>query len=245
MEHESRFEEKQQRRRQRGVVNIGLSVVLLAVGMISYQLLFTSQTKGKENVAQGKSAQIASKDEKSKKLEEQKIKQAEEEKAKEQDQKETENKKGIEQKNQETETIKANETKQNENKVKEQEKQVEQKNNKIDEQKMNEEKTNKKQEEKNTDQTNQNGQWQPIGTQQGTKPTMQFKEGTTDWNEMKKAISYAVDVPEGQLIYDFIGNNGTNKAYGNVRDKQGKKYKVYIDWVENKGWKPVSVQAVK
>ncbi|KFN15111.1 hypothetical protein DJ94_992 [Bacillus pseudomycoides] len=75
---------------------------------------------------------------------------------------------------------------------------------------------------------------------------MQFKEGTTDWNEMKKAISYAVDVSESQLIYDFIGNNGTNKAYGNVRDKQSnKKYKVYIDWIENKGWKPVSVQAVK
>ena len=40
---------------------------------------------------------------------------------------------------------------------------------------------------------------------------------------MKKAISYAVDVPESQLIFDFIGNNGNNKAYGNVRDKQNNK----------------------
>ncbi len=68
---------------------------------------------------------------------------------------------------------------------------------------------------------------------------MKFKEGTVDWSEMKKAISYAVDVPESQLIFDFIGNNGNNKAYGNVRDKQSnKKYKVNIDWVENQGWKP-------
>ncbi|PGM30464.1 FMN-dependent NADH-azoreductase, partial [Bacillus cereus] len=91
-----------------------------------------------------------------------------------------------------------------------------------------------------------NSSWKAIGTEQGAKPAMQFKEGTVDWNEMKKAISYAVDVQESQLIFDFIGNNGNNKAYGNVRDKQSnKKYKVDIDWVENQGWKPVSVQVLK
>ena len=91
-----------------------------------------------------------------------------------------------------------------------------------------------------------NPSWKPIGTEQGAKPAMKFQEGTVDWNEMKKAISYAVDVPESQLIFDFIGNNGNNKAYGNVRDKQSnKKYKVDIDWVENQGWKPVSAQVVK
>ncbi|PFX68221.1 FMN-dependent NADH-azoreductase, partial [Bacillus cereus] len=91
-----------------------------------------------------------------------------------------------------------------------------------------------------------NPSWKPIGTEQGAKPDMKFKEGTVDWSEMKKAISYAVDVPESQLIFDFIGNNGNNKAYGNVRDKQSnKKYKVNIDWVENQGWKPASVQVVK
>ncbi|MEB8931535.1 YrrS family protein, partial [Bacillus cereus] len=91
-----------------------------------------------------------------------------------------------------------------------------------------------------------NPSWKPIGTEQGAKPEMKFKEGTVDWSEMKKAISYAVDVPESQLIFDFIGNNGNNKAYGNVRDKQNnKKYKVNIDWVENQGWKPVSVQVVR
>ncbi|MFL2443322.1 YrrS family protein, partial [Bacillus thuringiensis serovar israelensis] len=91
-----------------------------------------------------------------------------------------------------------------------------------------------------------NPSWKPIGTEQGAKPEMKFKEGTVDWSEMKKAISYAVDVPESQLIFDFIGNNGNNKAYGNVRDKQNnKKYKVNIDWVENQGWKPASVQVVR
>ncbi|MBO1580670.1 YrrS family protein [Bacillus sp. XF8] len=245
MENESRFQEKQQIRRQRGFVNIGLSLVLLTVSMISYQLFFTTQTKGKEHSEEKKAAQIASKEEKNNKLDDRETKQSEEELSKEQENKEIEKQKLIEQQNQEKESskIQEQEKQRNENQVKKQE---EQNNNKIEEQKANEDVINKNQPEKNADQTEQNKQWKPIGTEQGTKPAMQFKEGTTDWNEMKKAISYAVDVPESQLIYDFIGNNGTNKAYGNVRDKQSnKKYKVYIDWVENKGWKPVSVQAVK
>ncbi|HEK9098871.1 TPA: DUF1510 family protein [Bacillus pseudomycoides] len=245
MGNESRFREKQQNRRQRGVVNIGLSLVLLAVSMVSYQLFFTDQTKGKERPEEKKVAQQASEEAKNKKIEEQKTKQSEKDASKEQINKEVEKQKLTEQQNQETESLKIKETEKqnNENQVKKQE---EQKNYRMEEQKANKEVTNKNQLDKNTDQTEQNKQWEPIGTEQGTKPAMQFKEGTTDWNEMKKAISYAVDVPESQLIYDFIGNNGTNKAYGNVRDKQNnKKYKVYIDWVENKGWKPVSVQAIK
>lgn len=243
MGNESRFREKQQTRRQRGVVNIGLSLVLLAVSMVSYQLFFTDQTKGKERPEEKKVAQQTSEEVKNKKIEEHKTKQSEKDASQEQINNEIEKQKLIEQQNQETESLKQKEKQNNENQVKKQE---EQKNNKVEEQKVNKEVTNKNQLDKNTDQTEQNKQWEPIGTEQGTKPAMQFKEGTTDWNEMKQAISYAVDVPESQLIYDFIGNNGTNKAYGNVRDKQSnKKYKVYIDWVENKGWKPVSVQAIK
>ncbi|MDF2085438.1 YrrS family protein [Bacillus pseudomycoides] len=245
MGNESRFQEKQQSRRKRGVVNIGLSLVLLTVSMVSYQLFFTGQTKGKEHPEEKKVAQLASKEAKNNKLEEQKTKQSEEEASKEQINKEVEKQELTEQQNQEKENSKIleKEKQSNENQVKKQEKQ---KNTKMEQQKVNEEGTTKNQPDKNEDQTEQNKQWNPVGTEQGAKPAMQFKEGTTDWNEMKKAISYAVDAPESQLIYDFIGNNGTNKAYGNVRDKQSnKKYKVYIDWVENKGWKPASVQVIK
>ena len=51
---------------------------------------------------------------------------------------------------------------------------------------------------------------------------MKFKEGTVDWSEMKKQ-SLMLLMFESQLIFDFIGNNGNNKAYGNVRDKQSNK----------------------
>ncbi|MEK4916231.1 YrrS family protein [Bacillus sp. FSL E2-8887] len=190
----SRFQEKQQNRRQKGIFNIAFSLVLVTVGLVTYQLFFISDTS-KKAIAQEKKAT---------KIEEKKSEDKEVAK--------------LEEKQKVEESVKTNG---NENK--EGEKTIPQ--------------------EKGS-QTNSS--WKPIGTEQGAKPAMKFEEGTVDWNEMKKAISYAVDVPESQLIFEFIGNNGNNKAYGNVRDKQSnKKYKVDIDWVENQGWKPASVQVVK
>ncbi|WP_439873320.1 YrrS family protein (plasmid) [Bacillus mycoides] len=190
----SRFQEKQQNRRQNAIFNIAFSLVLVTVGIVTYKLFFPSDTP-KKAIAQEKKAT---------KIEEKKSGDKEATK--------------LEEKQKAEKSVKTNG---NENK--EGEKTISQ--------------------EKGS-QTNPS--WKPIGTEQGAKPEMKFKEGTVDWSEMKKAISYAVDVPESQLIFDFIGNNGNNKAYGNVRDKQSnKKYKVDIDWVENQGWKPASVQVVQ
>ncbi|MFE6139948.1 YrrS family protein [Bacillus sp. NPDC057893] len=203
----SRFQAKQQNRRNKGIFNIAFSVVLVTVGIVTYQLFFTSDTS-KKAIAQEKKAT---------KIEEKKNEDKEAEKIEEK-------------KNEDKETAHLEEKQKVEEPVK-----TNKNENKEGEKTISEEKGS---------QTNPS--WKPIGTEQGAKPAMKFKEGTVDWNEMKKAISYAVDVPESQLIFDFIGNNGNNKAYGNVRDKQSnKKYKVDIDWVENQGWKPVSVQVVK
>lgn len=189
----SRFQEKQQNRRQNAIFNIAFTLVLVTVGIVTYQL-FTSSNTSKKAIAQEKKAV-----------------QLEEKKRKEKEATQLEEKK-----REEREAA-----------------QLEEK-----------QKTEKSVSQEKGSQTNPS--WKPIGTKQGAKPEMKFKEGTVDWNEMKKAISYAVDVPESQLIFDFIGNNGNNKAYGNVRDKQSNiKYKVDIDWVENQGWKPASVQVVK
>ncbi|MED2450993.1 YrrS family protein [Bacillus thuringiensis] len=190
----SRFQEKQQNRRQKAIFNIAFTLVLVTVGIVTYQL-FTPSNTSKKAIAQEKKVT---------KIEEKKTEDKETAK--------------IEEKQKLEKSVKTNGT---ENKE--------------------EEKTVSQEKDPQT-----NPSWKPIGTEQGAKPDMKFKEGTVDWSEMKKAISYAVDVPESQLIFDFIGNNGNNKAYGNVRDKQSnKKYKVNIDWVENQGWKPASVQVVK
>ena len=229
----SRFQEKQQNRRKKVVFNIAFTLVLVTVGIVTYQLFTPSNTSTKA-IAQEK---------KVKKIEEKKNEDKETAKIEEKKAEDKETAKIEEKKNEDKEAAKIEEKK-NEDKEAAQleEKSKTEKLVKTNGTENNEEEKTASQEKGS--QTNPS--WKPIGTEQGAKPEMKFKEGTVDWSEMKKAISYAVDVPESQLIFDFIGNNGNNKAYGNVRDKQNnKKYKVNIDWVENQGWKPVSVQVVR
>ncbi|MGG2064297.1 YrrS family protein [Bacillus sp. S14(2024)] len=201
----TRFQQKQQRRRQNGVLNIAIGIVLLAVIIVAYQLFFTSD----------KTEQVASSD---KKVTQQT------EKEKEAAAKKKEDAKAAEQKKKDEEAKKKAEE---EAKAKENEK-------------VSAEKTIATATEAYTKPA-----WKPVGTEQGQSPAMTFQKGSTDWNEMIKAIAYATDIPADQLVLNRIGNNGKQKAYGKVTDKQtGKKYQVNIDWVENEGWKPTLVQTL-
>ncbi|SCB00227.1 Uncharacterized protein BWINRA5_03657 [Bacillus mycoides] len=229
----SRFQEKQQNRRKKVIFNIAFTLVLVTVGIVTYQLFSPSDTLKKAIAQEKKATKIEEKKHKEKEAAQLEEKKREVKEAAQLEEKEREEREAAlleEKKREEREAALLEEKQKAEKSVKTSENE-----NKEGEKTASQEKGS---------QTNPS--WKPIGTEQGAKPAMKFKEGTVDWNEMKKAISYAVDVPEGQLIFDFIGNNGENKAYGNVRDKQSnKKYKVDIDWVENQGWKPVSVQVVK
>ncbi|QBP90755.1 DUF1510 family protein [Bacillus mycoides] len=229
----SRFQEKQQNRRKRVIFNIAFTLVLVTVGIVTYQLFSPSDTSKKAIAQEKKATKIEEKKHKEKEAAQLEEKKREVKEAAQLEEKEREEREAAlleEKKREEREAALLEEKQKAEKSVKTSENE-----NKEGEKTASQEKGS---------QTNPS--WKPIGTEQGAKPAMKFKEGTLDWNEMKKAISYAVDVPEGQLVFDFIGNNGENKAYGNVRDKQSnKKYKVDIDWVENQGWKPVSVQVVK
>ncbi|NIE90146.1 MULTISPECIES: YrrS family protein [Bacillus] len=229
----SRFQEKQQNRRQKAIFNIAFTLVLVTVGIVTYQLFTPSNTSTKA-IAQEKKVT---------KIEEKKTEDKETAKIEEKKTEDKETAKLEEKKTEDKETAKIEEKKAEDKEAAQlEEKSKAEKSVKTNGTENNEEEKTASQEKGS--QTNPS--WKPIGTEQGAKPEMKFKEGTVDWSEMKKAISYAVDVPESQLIFDFIGNNGNNKAYGNVRDKQNnKKYKVNIDWVENQGWKPVSVQVVR
>ncbi|ANV73359.1 MULTISPECIES: YrrS family protein [Bacillus cereus group] len=229
----SRFQEKQQNRRQKAIFNIAFTLVLVTVGIVTYQLFTPSNTSTKA-IAQEKKVT---------KIEEKKTEDKETAKIEEKKTEDKETAKIEEKKTEDKETAKIEEKKIEDKEAAQlEEKSKAEKSVKTNGNENNEEEKTASQEKGS--QTNPS--WKPIGTEQGAKPEMKFKEGTVDWSEMKKAISYAVDVPESQLIFDFIGNNGNNKAYGNVRDKQNnKKYKVNIDWVENQGWKPVSVQVVR
>ncbi|MDO3373239.1 YrrS family protein [Bacillus paranthracis] len=211
----SRFQQKQQKRRQNGVLNIAIAIVLVAVAIVAYQL-FVPDTKEQASSSDKKVAQQTTKENKS-----EKAKGKEETKKNEQEKTEAKKK-------EEEEKLKAEE---------EQKKAEE-------EAKANEKVPAEKTQPKATDAYTKPS-WKPVGTEQGATPAMTFKKGTADWNEMNQAISAAIDVPVEQLIIHRIGNNGKNKAYCNVQDKQtGKRYYVNIDWVDNEGWKPVLVQTL-
>ena len=209
----SRFQQKQQKRRQNGVLNIAIAIVLVAVAIVAYQL-FVPDTKEQASSNDKKVAQQTTKENKAEKAKgKEETKKDEQEKAEAKKKEEEEKQKAEEEKQKAEEEAKANE-------------------------KVAAEKTQPKATDAYTKPS-----WKPVGTEQGATPAMTFNKGTADWNEMNQAISAAIDVPVEQLVIHRIGNNGKNKAYGNVQDKQsGKKYYVNIDWVENEGWKPVLVQ---
>lgn len=85
--------------------------------------------------------------------------------------------------------------------------------------------------------------WQPIGTDQTGVHESKYDGKSVDWNEKKKAISYATGHSEGELIFWKIKNGGgPQKSVGIVstRDKS-KKYRVFLEWVDEKGWQPVQM----
>ncbi|MGQ7776597.1 DUF1510 family protein [Bacillus sp. WC2507] len=242
----SRFQEKQQNRRQKAIFNIAFTLVLVTVGIVTYKL-FTPSDASKKAIAQEKKAtkieEKKNEDKETSKIEEKKNEDKETSKIEVEKNEDKETSKIEVEKNEDTEATKIEEKKSEDKEAAQLEGKL-----KAEKSVKTNENENKEAEKMASHEkgSQTNSSWKPIGTEQGAKPEMKFKEGTVDWSEMKKAISYAVDVPESQLIFDFIGNNGNNKAYGNVRDKQSnKKYKVNIDWVENQGWKPESVQVVK
>jgi cytoskeletal protein RodZ len=99
----------------------------------------------------------------------------------------------------------------------------------------------------NVEKVIENPAWQPIGTVQSEPHVATYKKNSVDWQEMTRAISYATGLAESDMIIWHLGNNGgPNKAVGTVTSKdQQQVYRVYIDWVENQGWKPVRVEQLK
>ncbi|HZG60613.1 MAG TPA: YrrS family protein [Anoxybacillus sp.] len=91
-----------------------------------------------------------------------------------------------------------------------------------------------------------NPSWQPIGTTQSEPHVTTFDKNSVDWKEMIDAVSYATRLSPSEMIIWFIGNNGPNKAVATIstKDKQ-QHYKVYIEWVEQQGWKPTKVQQLR
>jgi hypothetical protein len=87
--------------------------------------------------------------------------------------------------------------------------------------------------------------WEPVGTEQANGHQSSFTEGTVDWNEKLKAVSYAAGIPQDNMILWWIegGQDRQNEAIATVSARgSDDTYRVYIQWVDGEGWKPVEVK---
>jgi Sec-independent protein translocase protein TatA len=86
--------------------------------------------------------------------------------------------------------------------------------------------------------------WKPIGTQQTGEHVAEYKENSADWQEKVQALSYATGLPEDNMtVWWLERNGGPDKAIGTVAPKdKSTTYRVYLEWIDGKGWKPVKME---
>ncbi|MFJ7509906.1 YrrS family protein [Peribacillus simplex] len=89
--------------------------------------------------------------------------------------------------------------------------------------------------------------WKPVGTEQSGEHTTSFDKGSVDWNEMSKAIASGAGIDEGSMKIWWLQNGGSpTTAIGTVSEGDNPKtFRVYIEWVDGSGWKPVKVEELK
>ena len=86
-----------------------------------------------------------------------------------------------------------------------------------------------------------NPAWEPLGTSQTGQHFNEYSG--VDWDEMVQAISYGTGIDPSNMTIVFLGNNGPDKSVGTVKQKDTQQvYRVYIEWVDEKGWKPTQVE---
>lgn len=92
-----------------------------------------------------------------------------------------------------------------------------------------------------------NTSWTPVGTSQTGEHISVYDESSVDWKEKIDAITYATGLSEGDMIVMRLQNGGSpQKSVGIVQTKDtSKKYRVYLEWVDNDGWKPVKMDVLK
>ena len=85
--------------------------------------------------------------------------------------------------------------------------------------------------------------WEPVGTKQTGEHVSLYDGKSDDWHEKIEAISYATGLSKDDMTIWKIKNGGNpQKSVGIVSSKDGTdKYRVYLDWVDGKGWQPVKM----
>jgi len=85
--------------------------------------------------------------------------------------------------------------------------------------------------------------WKPVGTQQTNGHVYSTDSSSLDWQEKLKALSYATGIDVNNMTVWFLEKGETtDQAIGTVSEKgQDQTYRVYLTWVDGKGWKPTKI----
>ncbi|MCU9613960.1 DUF1510 family protein [Caldibacillus lycopersici] len=100
----------------------------------------------------------------------------------------------------------------------------------------------------NVSQSIVNSAWKPVGTVQTGEHTTQYDEGTTDRKEMEKAIAYATGVSADNMTVWWLerGEVPNRDVIATISPKdQSQTYRVYLQWYDGQGWKPVKLDYLK
>lgn len=92
-----------------------------------------------------------------------------------------------------------------------------------------------------------NPSWDVTPTKQTGEHVSAYEKGHIDYEEKLKTIQNAVQLDENNIIYWSVKNNGSADSSVAVvsNNEKTEKYRVYIEWVQNEGWKPVKVEKLK
>lgn len=92
--------------------------------------------------------------------------------------------------------------------------------------------------------------WKPVETKQDIEGEHRvvYDTESQDWAEMLQAVRQATGLTEANMVTDYIGNGGSpNKAVATVynRNNNNEIYRVYLKWIEGKGYQAQKMEELK
>lgn len=90
------------------------------------------------------------------------------------------------------------------------------------------------------------GDWDPVGTKQEGPHTTNYNDGSDDRNEIKQAVVMVTGLDADDMIEHWIGRGGDQAVVATVSDGALEEYyRVYLQWVDEKGWQPTKAEKLK
>lgn len=89
------------------------------------------------------------------------------------------------------------------------------------------------------------GNWEPIQTEQSGQHTTDLSSGGQDRKEIEEAIQMATGL--GEMTVWWLDRSGEPDVLATASSKvdESEVYRVYLNWVDGKGWQPDKVELLK